>query len=96
MGSTNRKAERLQIEELKRLNWMNSFDEEPVPELKSEAIDFRVVRSIQEVDNPRMEHFAHHYGTSGPSGANHRRFASVRQGQVRSISGWSATPIVEA
>jgi predicted HTH transcriptional regulator len=28
VGSTNRKAERQQSEELKRLNWMNSFDEE--------------------------------------------------------------------
>jgi len=46
VGSTNRKAERLQIEELKRLNWMNSFDEEPIPELKSEAIDFRVASEL--------------------------------------------------
>ena len=28
VGSTNRKADALQIEELKRLNWMNSFDEQ--------------------------------------------------------------------
>jgi ATP-dependent DNA helicase RecG len=46
VGSTNRKAERLQIEELKRQNWMNSFDEEPIPELKSEAIDFRVASEL--------------------------------------------------
>ena len=41
VGSTNRKADALQIDELKRLNWMNSFDEQAVPDLKSEAIDFR-------------------------------------------------------
>src|SRR5579864_9478683 len=41
IGSTNRKADAPQIDELKRLNWMNSFDEQAIPDLKSEAIDFR-------------------------------------------------------
>jgi predicted HTH transcriptional regulator len=41
VGSTNRKAEALQIEELKRWNRMDSFDEQAIPDLKSEAIDFR-------------------------------------------------------
>jgi ATP-dependent DNA helicase RecG len=41
VGSTIRKADAPQIEELKRLNWMNSFDEQAIPDLKSEAIDFR-------------------------------------------------------
>src|SRR5664279_121243 len=41
VGSTNRKADALQIEELKRWNRMYSFDEQAIPELKSEAIDFR-------------------------------------------------------
>ncbi len=41
VGSTNRKAEALQIEELKRLNWRTAFDEQAIPDLKSEAIDFR-------------------------------------------------------
>jgi predicted HTH transcriptional regulator len=41
VGSTNRRAEALQIEELKRWNRMDSFDEQAVPDLKSEAIDFR-------------------------------------------------------
>jgi predicted HTH transcriptional regulator len=40
-GSTNRKAEAPQIEELKRLNWRSAFDEQAIPDLKSEAIDFR-------------------------------------------------------
>jgi hypothetical protein len=30
-----------EIEELKRLNRMNPFDEQAIPDLKSEAIDFR-------------------------------------------------------
>lgn len=41
VGSTNRKAEAMQIEELKRWNRMDSFDEQAIPDLKSEAIDFR-------------------------------------------------------
>jgi hypothetical protein len=38
VGSTNRKAEPQQIEELKRLNWMSSFDEagNPKPEVGSD------------------------------------------------------------
>lgn len=46
VGSTNRKAESLQIEELKRWNRMDSFDEQAIPELKSEAIDFRVASEL--------------------------------------------------
>lgn len=46
VGSTNRKAESLQIEELKRWNQMGSFDEQAIPELKSEAIDFRVASEL--------------------------------------------------
>lgn len=41
VGSTNRRAGALQIEELKRWNRMDSFDEQALPGLKSEAIDFR-------------------------------------------------------
>jgi hypothetical protein len=37
VGSTNRKADPSQIEELKRLNRMDSFDEQAVPDLNSEA-----------------------------------------------------------
>jgi predicted HTH transcriptional regulator len=46
VGSTNRKAEPLQIEELKRLNWRTAFDEQTVPDLKSEAIDFRAASEL--------------------------------------------------
>jgi predicted HTH transcriptional regulator len=46
VGSTNRKAESLQIEELKRWNRMDSFDEQAIPEMKSEAIDFRVASEL--------------------------------------------------
>jgi ATP-dependent DNA helicase RecG len=48
VGSTNRKAETLQIEELKRLNWRTKFDEQAIPDLKSEAIDFRAASELFE------------------------------------------------
>ena len=48
VGSTNRKAEASHIEELKRWNRMCSFDEQAVPDLKSEAIDFRAASEFFE------------------------------------------------
>ena len=41
VGSTNRRADHALIEELKRYGRNESFDEQPMPELDSEAIDFR-------------------------------------------------------
>lgn len=46
VGSTNRRAEALQIEEMKRWNRMDSFDEQAIPDLKSEAIDFRAASEL--------------------------------------------------
>lgn len=40
-GSANRRPEALQIEELKRWNRMDSFDEQAIRDLKSEALDCR-------------------------------------------------------
>ncbi|MBI4907033.1 MAG: putative DNA binding domain-containing protein [Acidobacteria bacterium] len=46
VGSTNRRAEAEQIEELKRWSRMDSFDEQAVPDLKSEDIDFRAASEL--------------------------------------------------
>ncbi len=46
VGSTNRKAEAIRIEELKRLNWRTTFDEQAIPDLKSEATDFRAASEL--------------------------------------------------
>ncbi len=46
VGSTNRRAETLQIEELKRMNWRIAFDEQAIPDLNSEAIDFRAASEL--------------------------------------------------
>jgi predicted HTH transcriptional regulator len=42
VGSTNRRADLAQVEEIKRFVRGGTFDEEPMPELSSEALDFRV------------------------------------------------------
>lgn len=41
VGSTSRRADSFLIEEMRRYNRVASFDEQPMPELNSEAIDFR-------------------------------------------------------
>ncbi len=41
VGSTNRRADSFLIEEMRRYNQVTSFDEQPIPDLYSEAIDFR-------------------------------------------------------
>ena len=41
VGSTNRRADPAQIDEIKRLVRGGSYDEQPLPDLDSEAIDFR-------------------------------------------------------
>jgi ATP-dependent DNA helicase RecG len=41
VGSTNRRADPAQIEEIKRFVRGGTFDEEPLPEMNTETIDFR-------------------------------------------------------
>jgi ATP-dependent DNA helicase RecG len=44
VGSTNRRADQIQIEELRRLNRIDSFDEQPLPEASLEDFDVQAVR----------------------------------------------------
>lgn len=46
VSSSNRVADKLLIEELKRFSHQESFDEQAYPELNSEAIDFRVASEL--------------------------------------------------
>ena len=41
LGSTNRRADTAQTSEMRRFGQFESFDEQPIPELNSEALDFR-------------------------------------------------------
>ncbi|MBX3280681.1 MAG: putative DNA binding domain-containing protein [Acidobacteria bacterium] len=46
IGSTNRRADPALVEEMRRFTRRESFDEQPVPGLNSEAIDFRVASEL--------------------------------------------------
>jgi predicted HTH transcriptional regulator len=46
VGSTNRRADAAQIEEMRRFGQGASFDEQAIPELNSEALDFRVASEL--------------------------------------------------
>jgi predicted HTH transcriptional regulator len=46
VGSTNRQADPGLIEEMRRYVRLESFDEQPLPELNSEAIDFRAASEL--------------------------------------------------
>ena len=46
LGSTNRRADAAQIAEMRRFGQLESFDEQPVPELNSEALDFRAASEL--------------------------------------------------
>ncbi len=46
VGSTNRRADTAQIDEMRRFGQFESFDEQPIPELNSEALDFRAASEL--------------------------------------------------
>jgi len=81
---------------------MNSFDEQAIPDLKSEAIDFRAAselsapyrqmtvqawNALRILTMARSATTADPQGAPSPSGTNHWRTASFRQGPVRPVPG---------
>jgi len=46
VGSTTRRADAAQIEEMRRFGQVGSFDEQPIPELNSEVLDFRAASEL--------------------------------------------------
>lgn len=74
IGSTNRRADRELIGELSRLTRNESFDEQPMPALNSEAIDFRAasecfhpVRKLKRSDLPTLKLTVKHQGRWVPT-----------------------------
>jgi ATP-dependent DNA helicase RecG len=59
VGSTNRRADQVLIDEMRRYNQVSSFDEQPQPELNSEAIDFRAAseffKPIRKLTRPDLQ-----------------------------------------
>jgi predicted HTH transcriptional regulator len=74
VGSTNRRADRTLIQELGRFARGESFDEEPMPALSSEAIDLRAasecfapVRALRRADLETLRLVALHQGKRVPT-----------------------------
>lgn len=73
-GSTNRRADRELIEELRRFARGEAYDEQPIPDLDSEAIDFRVaselfapVRRLRRTDLHTLRLVTNHQGRRVPT-----------------------------
>lgn len=74
VGSTNRKADAALIAEMRRYALGESFDEQPLPELDSEAIDFRAasesfaaVRKLKRGDLATLRLVTKHQGRTVPT-----------------------------
>lgn len=74
VGSTNRRADAELVSELQRASLGKAFDEQPMPELNSEAVDFRVasecfsaVRKLRPADMETLRLLVPHQGRKVPS-----------------------------
>lgn len=86
VGSTNRRADREMAEELQRWALGETFDERPMPELDSEAIDFRVaselfapVRKLTRAGLETLRLVAPHQGRKVPTVGGMLLFGSDRE-----------------
>ncbi len=74
VGSSNRRADQQLLEELRRSSRSESYDEQPMPELDSEELDFRAaseffagVRKLRRRDLETLHLLAPHQGRSVPT-----------------------------
>ena len=85
VGSTNRRADDELVAELKRASLGKSFDEQAMPELNSEAVDFRVasecfapVRKLRRGDMETLRLVVPHQGRLVPSAGGMLLFGGER------------------
>lgn len=74
VGSTNRRADTELVSEMRRFSAGNTFDEQPIPELDSEAVDFRAasesfagVRKLRREDLETLRLVTQYQGRTVPS-----------------------------
>lgn len=74
VGSTNRKADQELVDELRRYGRGAAYDEQPMPELDSEAIDFRLasesfapIRKLRRTDLETLRLVTRHQGRKVPT-----------------------------
>ncbi len=85
VGSTNRRADAPQIEEMRRFSQLGSFDEQPIPELSSEVLDFRAaselfapIRRLRSSAFQTLKVTAKHQGRDVPTIGGYLLFARDR------------------
>jgi predicted HTH transcriptional regulator len=95
IGSTNRKADSSLIEEMRLFARQESFDEQPVPELSSEAIDFRVasesfaaVRKLRRADLRTLRLMTKHQARETPTIGGLLLFGRERDRRERFPDAW--------
>jgi len=86
VGSTNRRADAELIEELRRFSRGEAFDEQPMPDLDSEAIDFRAasesfaaIRKLARRDLETLRLVTRHQGRKVPTVGGMILFGSERE-----------------
>ena len=86
MGSTNRRADAEMIAELRRFARGESFDEQPLPDLDSEALDFRAaselfapVRRLKPHDLETLKLITRHQGRKVPTVGGILLFGQARE-----------------
>lgn len=74
VGSTNRRADSELVSEMRRFSAGSTFDEQPIPELDSEAIDFRAasesfagVRTLRREDMETLRLISQYHGQAVPT-----------------------------
>jgi predicted HTH transcriptional regulator len=109
VGSTNRRADRELIEELGRFARGEAFDERPMPELDSEALDFRAasesfapIRKLTRADLETLRLLTAHQGRKVPTvggmllfGLNRERYFPDAWIQVGRFQGTDRNRIVD-
>jgi ATP-dependent DNA helicase RecG len=86
VGSTNRRADSDLIEELRRFARGEAYDEQPIPDLDSEAIDFRAasesfapVRRLRQADLQTLRLVTIHQGRRVPTVGGLLLFGALRE-----------------
>lgn len=86
VGSTNRRADRELIEEMRRFVRGEAYDEQPMPDLDSEALDFRAtselfasVRKLKRADLDTLRLVTRHQGRKVPTVGGMLLFGNERE-----------------
>ncbi len=95
VGSTNRRADRPLVDELRRFARGEGFDEQPLPDLDSEALDFRAasesfapVRKLGRRDLETLRLVTAHQGRSVPTVGGMLLFGRDRDRERRFPDAW--------